>query len=278
MTTTYVPDTTRLDPVDGFPFPVFTSRGSQAKAVALAQRARQAIDWLADALGGHHRPPFTLFVADPNDWNRVTTVPLYGMPHAFGGRGVTGAQPAGFWSELTEVVLPQLTPEGAARVRQVYGDPPDVGGRFADLIIAHELTHLFHEFDEATGETDFPRRWVAELFANIGLYGYFAAVETDELPVLETICQLTWQAPAIRRPVRELNRMADSLAAGALNYIWFEFGLLLLAKQIWEANGVMAFRFFYHTLRRPDLSDDQILQALQTIHPRVEEAVRQWPA
>jgi hypothetical protein len=40
------------------------------------------------------------------------------------------------------------------------------------------------------------RLWVAELFANIGFQGYIAEVEPDQLPTLETVCQVTWDAPA----------------------------------------------------------------------------------
>jgi len=139
-------------------------------------------------------------------------------------------------------------------------------------------THLFHEFDEATGRTDFPRLWVAELFANIGFQGYVAEVEPDQLAALETICQLTWKAPSERWPVRRLDRMEDGLADGALNYLWFEFRLLVVAKSIWEAGGVTAFRRIYDTLRRPRLSDDQILAAVGAIHPEAERALRDWPA
>jgi hypothetical protein len=53
-------------------------------------------------------------------------------------------------------------------------------------------------FDEATRRADFPPLWVAELFANIGFQGYIAEVEPDQLPMLETVCQLTWGAPSER--------------------------------------------------------------------------------
>jgi hypothetical protein len=243
--------------------------------MAVAQGARSVLDWLAAAFG--HRPQFTLFVADPSDWDRVAAVPIYGMPHAIGERVVTGTGPAGFWSEYTDVLLRDLSPASATRLRAVYGDPPDLGGQFADLVVAHELTHLFHEFDEGTGRTDFPRLWVAELFANIGFHGYIAEVEPDELAVLETICQATWQAPPERWPVRRLNRMEDGLSDGPLNYLWFEFRLLAISKTIWQAGGLSAFRCFHDTLRRPSLPDDQILDALRVIHPAAEQAVRDWP-
>jgi hypothetical protein len=53
-------------------------------------------------------------------------------------------------------------------------------------------------FDEATRRADVPPLWVAELFANIRFQGYIAEVEPDQLPMLETVCQLTWDAPSER--------------------------------------------------------------------------------
>lgn len=77
-------------------------------------------------------------------------------------------------------------------MRSVYGDPPRLGEHFADLVVAHELTHLFHDFDEATGQTDFPRLWVAELFPNVALHGYISEVEPQQLGTLETVCEATF--------------------------------------------------------------------------------------
>jgi len=180
-------------------------------------------------------------------------------------------------SRHADALLPDLTGAGREQLNAVYGDPPQLGECFADLVVAHELTHLFHEYDEATGLTDFPRLWVAELFANIGMHGYITEVEPDQLPALETICQLTTEAPSARWAVRELNRMEESLADGPLNYVWFQLGLIVIAKSIWEAGGVTAFRAFSDTLRRRDLSDEQILEAVRAIAPEAQRALRDWP-
>lgn len=275
MTTPHLKDAAGFEALGGFGFPVFVSPGNRARGLAVAERCRRVLDWLADAFG--ERPPFTLFVAGPDDWNRVAFIPLYGMPHAVGERVVTGTEPSGFWNDYARLLLPDLAAADQRRMHAVYGDPPLLGARFADLVVAHELTHLFHEFDEATGRTDFPRLWVAELFANIGFQGYIAEVEPDQLPTLETVCQVTWDAPAERWPVRPLNRMEDGLADGPLNYLWFEFRLLVVAKTIWNAGRMTALRSFRDTLRRPSLSDDQILTAIGAIDPDAERALNDWP-
>lgn len=260
--------------LDGFPFPVFVSPGSQVRGRAVADRCRRVMDWLARVFD--QRPRFTLFVAGPDDWNRVAFVPIYGMPHAVNDRVVTGTRPSDFWNEYAGVLEGDLAVADRQHLHTVYGDPLQVGERFADLVVAHELAHLFHEFDEGTGRTDFPRLWVAELFANIGFHGYLAEVEPRELRVLQTICDLTWKAPSARWRVRELNRMEEGLADGPLNYLWFEFRLLVTARSIWNAGGVAAFREFHRTLRRPGLSDDQILAAIRDIAPEADRGLRTW--
>jgi hypothetical protein len=269
-------DTAGFEALKGYGFPVHVSPDRRTRSVAVAERCRRVLDWLTRTFG--ERPPFTLFVAAPEDWKRVAFIPLYGMPHAVGERVVTGIQPAGFWDEYADLLLDHLGPADRRRMHAVYGDPPKLGEQFADLVVAHELTHLFHEFDEATGQTDFPRLWVAELFANIGLHGYIADIEPDQLPALETICQLTWHGPAAPWRVRDLDRMEDGLADGPLNYLWFEFRLLVVARTIWNTGGLSALRTFRTTLQRRSLTDAQILDAITAIAPDAATALRHWPA
>jgi hypothetical protein len=262
--------------LDGYAFPAYASPGAQKRAGAIANRCARARAWMFQIFDEH--PQFTLIVADRHDWNDVALIPLYGMPHAIAGRLITGLKPADFWTDYSNALLDDLPAPAHHRLTAVYGDPPKLGERFADLVIAHELTHFFHEYDERTGLTDFPRLWVAELFANIGMHGYIASNEPAQLPALETICQLTREAPADRWSVRDLDRMEQSLAAGPLNYVWFQLQLLPIAKQIWQAGGPTALREFRNNLRQPALTDDQITERIQEIAPRAARTLRHWPA
>lgn len=60
-----------------------------------------------------------------------------------------------------------------------------------DLIVTHEATHLFHEIDPVTWASEFPDDWVMELFANIGMHGYLATHEPDQLPLLSVMADAT---------------------------------------------------------------------------------------
>ena len=268
-------DTHGLEALDGFGFATFASAGGADRAVAAAERCRRALDWLAGIFG--ERPAFKLIVANRQDWERVALVPIYGMPHAWPGIVVTGMEPSDFWDDYTAALLADLAPDDRQRFTTVYGDPPQLGERFADLVVVHELTHLFHNYDEQTGLTDFPRLWLTELFANIGLHGYVTENEPDQLPMLQTVCRLTRDAPATRWPVTDLNRMEASFATGPLNYVWFELRLIAIAETIWHAGGTDAIRAFRGTLTAADLSDAQILDTLHAIAPHAGTALRRWP-
>lgn len=266
-----------LTSIDSFSFPVYASVGADDRAMSVGARAASALAWLSDALGSQPTP--TVFVVDSADWPRVASIPLYGMPHASGDKVVVGTDPAPFWNEIVDWFWPHLATATQQRLRDIYGDPVDLASSFPDLVVVHELSHLYHDFDEATGESDFPRLWLAELFANLGLHGYLAEVEPEQLPVLETICSAASELPPEATPVRALDDMGRSFEFdnGAALYCWFEFVLLVGAKHIWESGGPQTFRDFHQHLRVPGLSNGQIVDGLERIHSEAARVMRDWP-
>ena len=126
-------NTTGLEALDGFGVPAYTSRGSRATALAVARRCEQALDWLSGIFA--QRPAFKVVVADRRDWDQVALIALYGMPHAFPGVIVTRTEPANFWRSYSDTLAPDLSPAGRHRLRSVHGDPPELGERFADLVV-----------------------------------------------------------------------------------------------------------------------------------------------
>jgi hypothetical protein len=198
---------------------------------------------------------------------------LYGLAHVESDRVVVGQQPAAFWSTLTEVIGPLVGTEGISLLHKVYGDPPDLG-RFADLLVSHELSHLAHGESWPEGPVTF---WLKELAANLGLQGYVSEIEPNETAQLETIFGVTWKAPGDNWPVRDLSRMAYSLAGDGSNYVWFEFGLQVLAKRLWQTAGVAAFQRVVTALRGPVLDLEQVVDLLGEIDQEVSQAIRDWP-
>lgn len=57
--------------------------------------------------------------------------------------------------------------------------------------------------------------------------------------------------------MRDLDHMDEALAEGSLNYLWFEFLPILVAKRAWQAGGAQAFVRFRDTLRNHALTNDE---------------------
>jgi hypothetical protein len=260
-----------MDALSGFPFPVFVSSGGAERGRSVAMRAAQAAEWLDQTVGMPEIPP--LYVVDSNDWDAIATTPLYGMPHVDSDRVVVGQEPAAFWSSLTGVIAPVAGSGGLARLRQVYGDDLDLGG-FADLLVCHELSHLAHGASWPEGWVGF---WLKELAANLGLHGYVTEIEPEQSATLETVVEVVWGAPYEAWPIHDLARMKDSLTGDGSNYVWFEFGLQVLAKQLWDTAGAAGLRTVITALRGPTLDFIQVVDLLAELDPSVARAIQNWP-
>jgi hypothetical protein len=223
-----------------------------------------------------------VLVLNRSDWDRVASVPIYGMPHTFhdvetGPTVVTGSEPAPFWDEVIAFMWPDVTPPTRERVLAVYGDPPVTGVGYSDLVVVHGLAHLFHGFDPDRGLGEFPRLWLSELFADLGMHGYLAEVEPEQVPVLQTVCLAAREVPPSRLP-RSLDDMASALTIDPRFYCVFEHLLTFEAARVWDATGVEGLRRFHTELRRPEMTDDEILDALGRIHAPTAAVIREWAA
>ncbi|MGW1530368.1 hypothetical protein [Streptomyces sp. NPDC002159] len=267
------PEPTGLEVLDGFPFPVFVSPGGALQGRIVAERAERTLGWLKRAVTLPKTPP--LFVVGPEHWDQVAEIPLYGMPHVDLDRIVVGLQPAAFWPAVVNAIMPVIDAAGLKRLRRVYGDGIDLAP-FADLLVSHELSHLTHlEADwESEPSVAF---WLSELAANLGLHGYVHEVEPEHAATLETAFEVTWAAPNGHWRVRDLLAMEDSLNGDGSNYVWFEFGLQVLAKRLWQTTGVMALQRVVAALRGPSLGFDQVVELLTELDPSVSAAVLFWP-
>jgi hypothetical protein len=71
--------------------------------------------------------------------------------------------------------------------------------------------------------------------------------------------------------------MEDSLEGDGSNYVWFEFGLLVLARRLWRTAGVEAFQRLVAAMRGRALDFEQVVELLAELDPGVARAVRKWP-
>ena len=262
-------------PLSGYSVPVLVSPGTEPRSTDVAARADRAYRWLCEQTG--RSPQFTLFVVGRNDWDTVAEVPLYGMPQALPGKVVTSPDPADWWVDYVDALRPHLPADELDRLDTVFGDPHDFT-TLADLVVTHEITHLFHEIDPVTWASEFPEDWVMELFANLGMWGYLAEVEPDDLILLSTMVSAARAVGPHPWPMRELGLMGQSMQASTSNYVWYEFMLIGLAQSIWETGGAETLPVFQRTLGDPTLDRATVVDRLRQLDPAVADAVRDWPS
>lgn len=271
MTERVLPD---LVPLSGYALPVLVSPGTERRSQAIAEYASRAFIWLCGVTGKH--PQLTLYIASRQDWDAVAYVPIFGMPQSVPAKVITSAEPADWWQEYVDVLRPHLSAASRTAIARAYGDPPDYTA-LADLIVVHELTHIFHDIDPVTWASEFPADWVMELFANIGLYGYLAVHDTTSLILLSAMANATAEAGAHIWPMTDLDLMGQSMQASTTNYVWYEFMLIRWAESIWNTGGEQAIRDFQDSLGDPTLDRDEIVRRLAAIDTGVAESVLNWP-
>jgi hypothetical protein len=264
----YSDPTMPLVSIDGFPFAVTASSGTEERARALAARAVSALDWHAEQLGW--RPQFRLTVADGDDWPDVAPVPIYGVPQTWGDHTIVAAGEAPLFAEVSADLLAHAPPELADRLRDIYGDPPVLVG-FFDQYLPHELVHLFCEQEPVAPAP----LWVVELFCNLGMVGYLAACEPSALPLLRAATDASAHIPISERPVHDLEDMERSFEAGQLAFGWYILRLTALADRLWHEAGGGLYRALYDRLRQAD--DPVVGTDLEALDPAVGPALAAWP-
>jgi hypothetical protein len=260
-----------LQKVEGFQFPVCASPGTEDRGAAIGRRVERARDWLADLV--EFQPRVRLLALAPADWDAIAEVPVFGFPHFINDDTiVVGSSAAPFFDEIVEVLRASASKPTWHRMQEVYGEPPRVHG-FADLLVVHELGHLFHV------QAGFwkPGTWLPELFCNVALEGYVAEVEPQSLELLETLPLAFGVVEAVRFPVRALDQMARAgEVGGPLNYAWFELRLHAAARSIWERGGRSVLLRLYERFR-DDRTVDDVRTALKEIHPELARVIEEWP-
>jgi hypothetical protein len=227
--------------------PTFASAGLEARAARIGRIAADSHSYIARLLG--FSPEAQVLVLSEADWSSRTETALYGLPNADNGTLVVAGTEAPFWAQLIEMVDEADQPE-LARVygRAAGGDGTIELGPFFDLIAVHEVAHLFHE-----GTQHFPRLWLQELFANLGLHAWVAERSPESLSTLLTLPRLGAKAPPEAFAYRsrdEFERLYSSV--GGSNYVWFQFRLQLEAAALYDRAGSAAVTRLFEAFRLDD--------------------------
>ena len=221
--------------------PMFASAGVEHRAAQVAAIARSSWDYLAELLG--HRPEVQVLVLSEADWPAKGRVPLFGLPNAESGTLIVAGTVAGWWSELA----PMAGAERQAEIASVYGGADGTLhlADFFDLVAVHEVAHLFCE-----GIVVFPRMWLGELFANLGLHAWVAERAPDSLETLTMLPRLA----ALGSGEEFEHRSRDAFerfytSIGGPNYVWYQFRLQVAAAELYESLGEAAVRRLFDAFR-----------------------------
>src|SRR2546425_12796022 len=94
-------DTSKLEglqAVQGFPFPVHTSRGLETRDRSIAERCARAYRFLSKVL--EFEPKASLLVLSPQDWSGRSSHPVYGMPNYEAGNLIVAGEGRKFWGSF----------------------------------------------------------------------------------------------------------------------------------------------------------------------------------
>jgi hypothetical protein len=190
------------------------------------------------------------------------------MPYYSAGNLFLPGEPSDLIARLEKVA--GSAPPGAVQVLdQVYGTSADRLVPFADLLVVHELAHAFHD----GVPFQFPRSWLMELFANMALYAFVVASEPDRCVHLETLPRVALEHRLIEPVARDLRYFeAFYPDIEPLTYVWYQFRLTMMAKELIDAAGPNVLRRLWDAFA---LSDEKLASVLGG---RVHPAAGQWLA
>jgi hypothetical protein len=268
--------TPALNNIPGHPFPVLANPGLETAAIAAGEQTARARDHLTGVLGT--TPDVTVKVLAPDAWEAHATFPLYGMPHfADEHTLVIAGEENEFWRSITPP-LAELPAAQLARIRAVYSSPNEQPrlAPFFDLLAVHELAHLFH----LQAGRDFPRLWLQELFSNLSLHSYVAAVEPGLLPILVTFPAVVVELGHERFAYHTLDDFERLYVdVGPVNYGWYQCHLHAAAKRLHDLGGDELLRRFWDELPGlgKDRTDGDLAMKLAAVHPALADLAATWP-
>jgi hypothetical protein len=280
--------------LDGYPFVVRHSDGAVERAVVAAEFTSQAYEYLSERFGGV-KPDVAVYVLAEADWAHDI---VYGMPfftdedvEDAAGALVMAAGAGSFWLELIEDLRVASPRTAYPRLLDAY--PDGAGGvdlqPFFDLIAVHELAHAFQE----QGDLRLPTFWLGEVFANLALHAFVAAVRPDQLLTLEVLPSVGAASRnlATRMRAEGISTLEDLDAhylvsadepLSPTNYVWFQYRWQRLVARVFDADGEAALVRLWECFHGRDRISKPATAAELTpllsveVSPQLGRAVRDW--
>ncbi|MGE5171714.1 MAG: hypothetical protein ACM3JC_15230 [Rudaea sp.] len=258
-----------------FPFPVAASRGAKRAARRIAERALAAYTQLDRTLGV--RPALSLQVLARSDWSAYASAAAYGVVHDGDDDDlVVGAEPADAWHTVSAHFADRLTPAACARLCEVHGVDV-VNGRgpaldaLAETLIAHELAHRLAR-DEGIA---FPRRWLAEAFANLALVVVLGETDPAGLHLVGSLAEaaatLDDDLPTLAEFETQFGRMDVARSVQA------ELMITRAAYAAYAQHGAVVLARFHAALAAPRDARDADYELGRMLAARVHPAIAAIP-
>lgn len=258
-----------LDPLPWFPFTVAVSRGHAAAGERLAQRTERAY-WQLRKLGGG-APRFRLMVLSPADWAQYAAVDAYGVAHATtDGHLVVGTHVPEAWHDVARFLALHLPAATLRTLVKIHGPDrrhpagPDLSF-VADALIAHELAHVV----AAQAGARFPRRWLAEAFANYALVAVLAESEPAALHRIGSLAEAALEVASLTPAVAEFEAADGTLDAA--HSVLTQLALTRAAFAVYAEAGTAPLRHWLAAARTPVAldpdADHELGRFLTRIHP-----------
>jgi len=272
-----------LESLPWFPFDVAASPSCRRAAARLARRAERAYWYLRHALDFTPRR-LRLVILDRDAWHEHAEKCEFGLMHVNGaGDLVIGAEPADAWSDIGAWFAEHLDKRTLGSLTSVHGQDlrtrgPALG-ELAEALIAHELAHVFAE----NAGVRFPRRWLAEAFANYAMVAVLG--ETDPLG-LRRLGSLAEAAEMVREHTPPLAQFEAEF--GRMDVMASVLAQLALTRGVYPAYAAAQaaplgrlFRMFATgaATGMTTSGDHDLMRALSMhAHPTLAEIPQQFPA
>lgn len=227
-------------------------------------------------------PKYTLMILSPTDWQKYAHPnAVYGIPHyLLDGRLFVAAENNEFWRRNSPPIdkLPQAL---AHMMKQTYTDEHGAINltNFFDLLAIHELGHAFQH---AAGILK-QRSWLNELVGNVLLHTFLAENKTDQLPYITVFTQIAVASFPVDKlkytRLEDFEKYYNEIAQNHPdNYGWYQCRFHLLAGEIYDRGGISAMRRMWAALLAQDaiLSEEALMQLLNSTHPAIAQALLNW--
>ncbi|TDE15651.1 hypothetical protein [Dyadobacter psychrotolerans] len=227
-------------------------------------------------------PSVTLLILSPQDWNKHTKFPFYGMPHYTSNKTlIVASEDNDYWKSMIPA-LDKMSKEQADLITSAYSDKK--GGLnmepFFDLLAIHELGHAYHN----QGGLVMQRRWMGELFPNILLHTYIAENEPGLLPALtafpKMVVATTEKSTLKYTTLQDLETYYNEIGPKfPQNYGWYQCRWHVAAGKIYDDSKIPGFKSLWYVLKtqREILNDKELVDLLKTkVHKSLADVPMNW--